>query len=93
MIRTIIIDDEPLAIESLELILKKKCREDVQVIASTNSPQMGKSLIEKHKPDLVYLDVEMPHDDYFKLLKVMSEVGLVEEGYYQASVNQQSSIQ
>ena len=40
----------------------------------------------------LYLDVEMPHDDYFKLLKVMSEVGLVEEGYYQASVNQQSSF-
>ena len=33
MIRAIIIDDEPLAIESLEIILKKKCRDDVQVIA------------------------------------------------------------
>ena len=60
MIRTIIIDDEPLAIESLSLILKKKCKDDVQVIATSNSPQLGLSLIEKHKPDLVFLDVEMP---------------------------------
>ncbi len=60
MIRAIIIDDEPLAIESLEIILKKKCRDDVQVIATSNSPQLGKSLIEKHQPDLVFLDIEMP---------------------------------
>src|SRR4026208_1206772 len=60
MIRAIIIDDEPLAIESLEIILKKKCRDDVQVIATSNSPQLGRSLIEEHKPDLVFLDIEMP---------------------------------
>lgn len=60
MIRAIIIDDEPLAIESLELILKKKCRDDVLVIATSNSPQLGKSLIEEHKPELVFLDIEMP---------------------------------
>ena len=60
MIRAIIIDDEPLAIESLEIILKKKCRDDIQVIATSNSPHLGKSLIEQHQPDLVFLDVEMP---------------------------------
>ena len=60
MIRIIIIDDEPLAIESLALILKKKCKDDVQVIATSNSPHLGKSLIEQHHPDLVFLDVEMP---------------------------------
>lgn len=60
MIRTIIIDDEPLAIEALEIILQKKCKEDVQVIATSNSPQLGKELIEQQHPDLVILDVEMP---------------------------------
>jgi len=60
MIRTIIIDDEPLAIDALEIILKKKCRDDVQVIATSNSPKLGKALIEEHQPDLVFLDIEMP---------------------------------
>lgn len=60
MIRAIIIDDEPLAIDALEIILKKKCGDDVQVIATSNSPQLGKSLIDQHKPDLVFLDIEMP---------------------------------
>ena len=60
MIRTIIIDDEPSAINVLSLILKKKCTNDVQIIATSNSPKLGKALIEEHQPDLVFLDVEMP---------------------------------
>ena len=60
MIRTIIIDDEPSAINVLSLILKKNCNNDVQIIATSNSPKLGKVLIEEHQPDLVFLDVEMP---------------------------------
>lgn len=60
MIRTIIIDDEPSAVNVLALLLKKKCRDDVEIVATTNSPFEGKILIEQHKPDLVFLDIEMP---------------------------------
>jgi len=60
MIRAIIIDDENSAINVLSILLKKKCKEDVEVVASTNSPVEGKVLIEQHKPDLVFLDIEMP---------------------------------
>lgn len=60
MIRTIIIDDEPSALNVLSLILKKKCNNDVQIIATSNSPQLGRNLIEELQPDLVFLDVEMP---------------------------------
>jgi len=60
MIRTIIIDDEPSAVNVLSLLLKKTCKEDVEVIATSTSPQEGKKLIEEHDPDLVFLDIEMP---------------------------------
>ena len=60
MIRTIIIDDEPSAINVLATLLKKKCMEDVEVIATSSSPLAGRSLIEQLKPDLVFLDIEMP---------------------------------
>jgi len=60
MIRTIIIDDEPSAVNVLALLLKKRCKDDVEVIATSTSPFEGKKLIEQHQPDLVFLDIEMP---------------------------------
>jgi two-component system LytT family response regulator len=60
MIRTIIIDDEPSALNVLSLLLKKKCKEDVEIVGTTNSPFAGKMLIEQQQPDLVFLDIEMP---------------------------------
>jgi two-component system, LytTR family, response regulator len=60
MIRTIIVDDEPSAVNVLSLLLKRKCKDDVEVVATSTSPFEGKALIEKHKPDLVFLDIEMP---------------------------------
>ena len=60
MIRAIIIDDEISAINVLSLLLRKKCKDDVDVVATTTSPVEGKLLIEQQKPDLVFLDIEMP---------------------------------
>ena len=60
MIRAIIIDDEPSSINVLSLLLKKKCKDDVEIVATSNSPLAAKTLIEQHKPDLVFLDIEMP---------------------------------
>ena len=60
MIRTIIIDDEPSAVNVLATLLKKKCKESVEVIATSNSPLEGIDLIKKYQPNLVFLDVEMP---------------------------------
>jgi two-component system, LytTR family, response regulator len=60
MIRAIIIDDEPSALNVLSLMLKKKCKDDVEIVGTTNSPFAGKMLIEQQQPDLVFLDIEMP---------------------------------
>src|SRR4051812_7625637 len=60
MIRTIIIDDEPSAVSVLTTLLQKHCKEDVELLASADSPEEGKILIGQLKPDLVFLDVEMP---------------------------------
>jgi two-component system LytT family response regulator len=60
MIRTIIIDDEPSALNVLSLLLQKKCAQDVEIVATTTMPEEGISFIQLHKPDLVFLDIEMP---------------------------------
>jgi len=60
MIRTIIIDDEPSAVSVLTTILQKHCKDDIELLATANSPEEGRSLIEHLHPDLVFMDVEMP---------------------------------
>jgi two-component system LytT family response regulator len=73
MIRTIIIDDEPSSVNVLSLLLKKNCKEDVQIIATTNSAHLGRALIEEHQPDLVFLDIEMPGMSGIDLLRSFTE--------------------
>jgi two-component system LytT family response regulator len=73
MIRTIIIDDEPSAVNVLVMLLKKKCKEDVEVVATSCSPVEGKRLIEQHNPDLVFLDIEMPGMTGVDLLRSFSD--------------------
>jgi two-component system, LytTR family, response regulator len=60
MLRTIIIDDEPSCISVLSILLKKKCRSDIEIIATANSSSEGRALIDELHPDLVFLDIEMP---------------------------------
>lgn len=73
MIRTIIIDDEPSAVNVLSLLLKKQCSTDIQIVATSNSPQLGKTLIEQHQPDLVFLDIEMPGMSGIDLVRSFAE--------------------
>ena len=78
MIRTIIIDDEPSAVNVLTLLLQKKCREDVEIIAAAYSPLEGKKLIEEHKPDLVFPDIEMANGNPRGILFFNSPMELIE---------------
>ena len=69
MIRTIIIDDEPSAVNVLSLLLTKKCKEDVEIIGTSGNPREGREMIERMAPDLVFLDIEMPGMSGIDLLR------------------------
>src|SRR6188474_1626164 len=73
MIRAIIIDDELHCLESLSLLLKDHCPE-VQLIEQCHSAKKGLEAIEKFKPDLVFLDIEMPVMNGFELLEQLSSI-------------------
>ena len=75
MIRTILIDDEPSAVNVLALLLKKYCKNEVEIVAKSNSSEEGINLIKKHKPDLVFLDIEMPNMSGLDLLKTFTNPG------------------
>lgn len=66
--RTIIVDDEPQSHEVLKKLLATH-HPDIQVVASGYNVTEGLGLIEVHRPDLVFLDVEMPDGTGFDLLE------------------------
>ena len=67
MLKIVIIDDEKNALEALEWKLKKYV-ENISIIAC-QSPLKGIETINITKPDLVFLDIQMPEMDGFTLLE------------------------
>lgn len=71
MLRVIIIDDEFNGVRSLEILLQK-FSDEVKVIATSTSAIEGAELINNYHPDLVFLDINMPHLNGFQLLDKLS---------------------
>src|SRR5579864_5282808 len=63
----LIIDDEPLARQELQYLLERAG--GVDVLAQGTNGIEAVELIRTHKPDLVFLDVQMPGLDGFGVLK------------------------
>jgi two-component system LytT family response regulator len=72
-IKAIIVDDEQHCIDALQTMLQKKCP-GVQVIGWAKSVKDAKEMIDELQPDLVFLDVEMPYQNGFELLKLFEKV-------------------
>ncbi|MBB5714521.1 LytR/AlgR family response regulator transcription factor [Sphingomonas aerophila] len=71
-IRTILVDDESLAIQGLELRLQPF--DDVEIVARCQNGREAISAIKTHKPDLVFLDIQMPGFDGFSVVQGLMEV-------------------
>jgi two-component system LytT family response regulator len=63
-IRTILVDDETLAIQGLQLRLQ--AHGDVEIIDTCTNGREAIRSIKTHKPDLVFLDIQMPGFDGFR---------------------------
>jgi len=72
MIRVIIIDDELMARNLLKGLIKEYCP-DVTILADCADLPNGIKAIRKHKPDLVFLDIEMPGHTGLELLEFFDE--------------------
>ena len=71
-ITALIIDDEQLAREELEYLLREE--EDIDVLAQGRNGIEAVELIQSHHPDVVFLDVQMPGLDGFAVLKRLIEL-------------------
>lgn len=73
--RTILIDDEPLAISRLKRLLGEY--EAIQVVAEAVNGKEGLEKIEELRPDLIFLDIEMPLMSGFEMLSKLSYMPVV----------------
>src|SRR5487761_1318988 len=72
-IRAVIVDDEQLARQELEYLLRKA--DDVEIVAQGKNGVEAVELVRSHQPDVVFLDVQMPGLDGFAVLKKLLEKG------------------
>jgi two-component system LytT family response regulator len=73
MIAAIIVDDEPYSCESLATLLEKYCK-NVKVIDLCYSAETALKSIPENKPNVLFLDVEMPGMNGFELLEKLDEI-------------------
>lgn len=73
MMKAVIIDDEKDSRQILSNYIAKYCP-DVKVSGFGESVATGLAEIQKHQPDIVFLDIEMPHGNGFDLLDQVGNV-------------------
>jgi len=66
-LRTLIVDDEPLAREGIRHLLEKD--EGIEVVGECSDGLQAVEVIETTRPDLVFLDIQMPELDGFEVLE------------------------
>ncbi|WP_341837731.1 LytTR family transcriptional regulator DNA-binding domain-containing protein [Chitinophaga pollutisoli] len=72
MIKTILIDDEPLARELVREYLRDFPQ--VDVVAECNDGFEGLKAIQQHQPDLLFLDIQMPKINGFEMLELVDKL-------------------
>ncbi len=73
-IQVLLVDDEEDSLSLLESLLKKIG--GIQVVGTAQDVDRAFTLVKKFKPDLLFLDIEMPRQDGFELLRMLSNEGL-----------------
>lgn len=71
MIKTILIDDEPLARSLVKEYLESY--ETIEVVQECSDGFAGAKAIQQHQPDLIFLDIQMPKINGFEMLEIVEE--------------------
>jgi two-component system LytT family response regulator len=72
MIRVVLVDDEPQSCKALAIKLKAVA-EDINVLDTYHQSEKAIAGIQESKPDVVFLDIEMPGMNGFQLLEKIEE--------------------
>ena len=72
MIRAIIVDDEDLARDEMRFLLEGQ---EIELVGEASSGTEAIELVEREKPDLMFLDIQMPEMNGFQVLNRLLETG------------------
>ena len=70
IIKVMIVDDSSTIIQLLSMIFKKD--KNIEVVATCENPLQAEELYKKHKPDVITMDIHMPHLDGVQLVKILA---------------------
>jgi two-component system LytT family response regulator len=70
-IRTLIVDDEPLARERVKRFLRDE--KDISIIGECGNGEDAVEAIQSEKPDLVFLDIQMPEKNGFEVIRSLDD--------------------
>jgi len=72
VIKAILIDDERSSLQNLEQKIREFCPE-ISILAAVEQPADAIFLIRHHRPDVIFLDIEMPHMNGFRMLNELGD--------------------
>jgi two-component system LytT family response regulator len=73
-LRTLIVDDEPLARQRIRTLLEKE--DDIELVGECSNGHEAVAAVREKKPHLIFLDVQMPELDGFGVLEALQAEGL-----------------
>jgi two-component system LytT family response regulator len=71
VIKTVIIDDEPLARQIIREFLNRHT--DIKIVGDCQDAQEALACIERIRPELIFLDIQMPEINGFEMLEMAAE--------------------
>ncbi len=73
LINAVVIDDEERARDSLKGLINNFCK-DVRIVGEASNVPDGVTVINKHRPQVVFLDIEMPDYNGFEIVDFFRDV-------------------
>src|SRR5664279_4319390 len=72
-LKAILVNDELNSLQNLQIKIQEYCP-SIKVVAQTQNPEEAIRLILQNKPDVIFLDIEMPRMSGFKMLEQIPDI-------------------